>query len=1718
MAISINPIVAKTSSSIYAAAQAANLPNDQVKQLEQFSWAVQKNKSLNLLPIEDARKQYNELDPVVQEQLKFLFPKAGYQQAAPDASDYLIGAGKGALKVVASPLLAFFKAAGVWNRVINTPYLVARQAAQGEGLFNKQTWTDAWDGRRVFNQSSLDEAVKQFGVDNVEVAKGLLAGKKPGEIISSLGGAPNQSMLKAIETAFNEPDKFQEILDTVKFAQVSPGRDFGRITGLKGLSGAIDFTYQIVVDPLTWATGGLSTLAKVPLAGKLVKPNTVGTQMIKTIENFGPNAGVKQIFKDNTSVRELWDNGLGPKIKDLASTNTIAERNVILNDIKVNYPGYANDEAIKRLEDNRIFDSNSAERYFSSAENVGFFIAGKTDGAQYFRNGIATAKNQRKLERGVQLWLTRKLNPSLGSTDEIEKAGANIFDSLVKAGTPKEGEIIGEEVKDLEKYYNFITKKEKARDWISRGMERSPQGAQIKIGKDAIKTANSFRSVARQVLPKDLSDWLTTKFVESNVNEQVAIMRAIDYATMQRLGIDGTVGGKQFMRDTLEKKYGSLIGTGVVEDLPVPIQFDGFVSPTAVKLKNNTPVMDAAGIIHPFQETGAISALDYRELAQVAYENKRKNLISATVGGATSSSLSTKFVDAWSLFTLFPRLGIRSAIDEGFLYYLTAPGIELMQFIKGKGHKLGRVASAYSGSKAAEGLRYKVGEKLGYKSPSDALDIEKRLKAQQDFAKKSGTTVDQLSESDKKKAQAEKALEMFGGKKYTANTEEGQDMIDLLSLNSQYLTGATRSISAAAATRSTIEQRVAQEIVTPNQFDLALKDFGLEQNIKGTIVKKEELERYQGLNGKAPALIHFENFIKRFYNNRRSVETIAPKSLVRPPTATFDPVPVFFKNDGLQTGYDLVRARNELLEQVGLKYRDDVVDSFDKNVIPTLSADITHSVVDPVALDNFLDMSAYNYGLLQRGISKSEAARVAVERILLDMRHTFHGAPDAFNRGLLDKVKTNYNEIIAAEKELQKELPKSKIYHKWNEAVKALSFDDFYDLTKEFTPRGQMYTTLAIEGLTNDAESIYTKLGNNAHEIMDAQVTGIFRQSAVTLKYLQLRKTYRETEKQLITKLTNQEINRIKEEGRNVGPKLLESIQENAELTAKKYITEMSAQQAADTILKYVDNPNIRTNFAISVRNTGRFYRATEDFWRRIYRLKEVTPRAIYRARLTHLGLEASGLVHTDQNGDPYVMMPMDNLIFTTVDRVVRAITPGEQSFKQPMFNDFTLKLKLANPSFAPDAGLPALSGPVGALSVLTMKSILGQVGGTYGKLAGEELDNFALGNIGDNMTFVKAFIPSSLQKLYAVIPQNEKNRQEATAAMQAIAYNAAFSTDAEMQKFLDPNASEETKYTYLKNIRLAAHNIVAARSILGLISPIAPSAQESVNIPNYLKDVGITGFRPEFYDILNAVIDTYGGVVQDPYELAVATYVGKNPGKLIYTVSREEKQTQVVIRKTKELKSWAIGNQENIKKYGEAAYIFAPNTGNFNASVYSWMEASDLLQSKSLEKYYKDVLVSEDKQRYYEIGRVEQEELANTASPFERKAIIDSATRARTLLKASNPLLEPALVGGGNEVASEISRLSSIEEILKDTNFKIDAGTRQRLALLTSRVRDFVSIATDPSVRQSTNFSDIKRDKKQEILVLIDELSSGDAIVREAARSTFKAILDYYSRNISKV
>jgi hypothetical protein len=91
---------------------------------------------------------------------------------------------------------------------------------------------------------------------------------------------------------------------------------------------------------------------------------------------------------------------------------------------------------------------------------------------------------------------------------------------------------------------------------------------------------------------------------------------------------------------------------------------------------------------------------------------------------------------------------------------------------------------------------------------------------------------------------------------------------------------------------------------------------------------------------------------------------------------------------------------------------------------------------------------------------------------------------------------------------------------------------------------------------------------------------------------------------------------------------------------AKQKLAQIVEDRARLQILDYVDNPMVRSQLAFGVRNFARFYRATEDFYRRMYRVVRYNPEAIVKAGLTYEGITHSGWIQQDDQGESYFVYP----------------------------------------------------------------------------------------------------------------------------------------------------------------------------------------------------------------------------------------------------------------------------------------------------------------------------------------------------------------------------------------------------------------------------------------------------------------------------------------------
>ena len=1716
----LKPIVAEASPTLYQAATRANLSPREQTQVEQMSWAVKKNKELTQMSSNDARKEFELLDPNAQEGLKSFFGDADYMQQPPDFGDRALGALKFTGKLLASPLIGLFKVAGAYNRVINQPYKVARQVAQGESIFDWKVWDDAWDGRDLYDNQAIAEAENTFGKAKIYVAKGLLEGKKPGEILEAYGDLTPE-ITAAVEEAFNNPDAFKQVMDAAKYAQFSPGRDIARIFdrkppkngGLvgdyidgttKNVSGVIDFIYQLAIDPLTWITGGTS------------KAVTRGTQLAELVTKAGDDvaAGVAQVFKDK-GVIKLWDEQFGPEIERLASTKTEAERAIVRREIGRRFPGYNNDEALDFFAKKKMFNAEKAEDIFSEASNVHLLLSGRLDGMTYRRNGVVTARADRRLTRGLESFLEATFDKAFVSADnffnvkrgaeELQVKGSDAWDILSTAGR-KSDEAVNPQIvefakqeKDIKGLKNNINAFGK---WAGKMAARNPAGQAVLTGDDAIKTIDTVRNYARLVLDRDMADFVAQKFLASTEDEQIVVMRNLYAAIMQRAGITD----EAIMKEYLKKTHNGRAGFTTTVRTEVDDQFAGLLSKDTVKYENDTALLEGSGAIQPSQIARGVGPLPLEEIALKANEIKSKQSLIKAAQGATKSKFAKDFTDFWSVFTLFPRLGIRSAIDEGFMYALTAPGRDILNFAKGQGRKTGRASAAYTGSSAAEGPIGSTLRKLFGKGPSsEYLGIDERNKIIEQLAEQAGVSPAEVQHLVINQTIADR-VKIFLPEKL--GPEAMQHWNEAMIFNPDILNTMASSVAARSSLGSSFDEVIRNNQINLSELSNALNAVGrkmarkkyegknlsekeIDELVKneglksGTKYEEYAVEKLRDANPEYVSLAHYDNWYIRFATPRQHGRglKVADDFRVAPAIA-------FFNHGALKTPENFSKAMDDMYTYLGMKKVDDVWQ-------------VTEQNIDAVKkFNSFFGDSVF---MRQEGKSDFDIARVHLERMLMDMRDNFHGGPKSYNQGLYDAIKSNYNALLAKEKAQQAEgMRKWKIGSKWQKAAQMIDFKQFDELTKGYQPSGLIQTRIEFPDLTT-FDSAFKRLGNTMMESMDKQVNGLLRQPAVMTTYLRLRKEYSGIQaayaRELKAKMIAENPTKWK------GDKAMARLNNRVEEQAAKHFTEIALNDAADTVLKFADNPSIRSNFAVEVRTVGRFYRATEDFWRRLYRLKDVSPTVLYRMRLAHLGLSSSGMFHEDQNGEPYIMMPMDNIIFKATDTSIKALT-GESQYKQPMFNDFTFKLSNVNPSFSPDSGLPLLSGPIAALSVIGMKNLVSQVPIPGAEKAAQDFDNYALGNLGDNVDVARALVPGSLLKLWNILPLNEKSRQEVTAAQQAVAYNAAHGLS------LQPTASDQEKYEYLNAIRTSAHNVIALRSILGLISPVTASLQESKDVPDYLLDVGITGLRNEFWDIYEAVNKKYGSDVQDPYELSLSIFTGQYPGKIVYTVARDEKQTKVLISKTTQMRNWAIENKKLIGAYGEAAYIFGPHTGDFNAGIYNWLQAADLLKDKDLETYFRDVQVAEDKQAYYDIASWEKDSLASQTYISERKKIIETATAARKGLLASNPLLLGAITGGGNEIATEESMLSSLKQLVSDPTTNIEDGVRLKMKTAVQAMEDFMSFAKSDQVRSLYNASSLKRDYRARVENIINQLASEDPAVKEAARAIFNSILKYYSRD----
>ena len=1785
--ITRDPTVAEFNSNVFKAAVRSGLDPAAATQIQQLSWTQKKAKQLLRMSPEKAREEFLKLDPTVKSNINYLYPDS--EVFAPEMNPNLLGRiAKGVADVVTTGAKAFFspiiqglEAAETYSKALGTPYATARQLQQGAD-FSKKLLSDMFDGKNSWNWEIVGQYEQKYGKAVTTLARAYAEGRNTGEAID-LYGKVDAEILEAIAFTRDNPDTFQQIKDSVKQdAQISPGRDLTNkamasaadgdywagvfiraLDGRAGLglafdtntpegkaraekvlgkpwaqiereqksriSGKVDAVYRVLTDPLSYigigapikaatrGVGGIEVGAKEAFqrfGGLKSKGQKLADQFLFVSERKGMKEGYAWLFNDVPEVKRLWDDQLGPDIKRFAEAKTDTEKAMVLRGMKNDYPEWYDTSIIRKFAKEEVFDATSAQRFFTEVDDTFAILNGNVDGISFTRNTIPYARRSRLLTSAVSKtaydFFNRKTKPADVTAAEIQRLDA--LDILTKVGQ-KEGELVNPEIQDIFKINDSIKGARAKAFELGRAATRTP--GPILWGVDADKTANSIRSTLSLILPKDTAEALTITLLDSPQDVQLTVIRNAQYAFMMKLGVP-----KEDALNILNRTYNET-SLGLLNRTPVSPEIAANMNKAAIQYENDIPYLVSKGAIFPSQLQGGIAPLPFDDLYQLSTKgtlqrigdkNEKARSLLLMFNGLTRNSLVAKYNDFWAGYTLFPRLGPRTNVDEMFMASVVHPQQMLLGWAKAKAQPALPAQTALTASDAAVGM-YKgsffwFANKLGLKFKGKPIDPRKvyspedRAQMVRDMQKamedKVGHPVP-LSEIS-----AMQIRDMFVARiedlYKTKNLESWENLKKVARHSNVFGSSLVASMGARHTLSSRIPRDYLDEQISADNINLALEQMGLKK------LKEYRSLQVSDLKEKEITTIMYDNFPIVFGYNEQPI--VAGRY--------FTPVSVFFKNNALKSNADYNSAKTELLDQVGVKY---------------YAANKYVELENQKMVSSFISQYGQAVYLRQQGLSDAEIAETLVDTMLGEMKIAFHGSETGFNQKLLDLVTKKHDEIIRVQPKVGGVQAGA-----WSRAVTNLGFDEFQEATRGYRPiSGEINTRLVslgedvdlknLESITELPRWLEVLTPGQLMQLMDRQVTGFTRQPLLLAAMDAGFRKIKPFEKMMF--------DRHKAAIKEAHPQWSDArVAEIAKDLSEKQSVEIVTNQAVNTILEYVDNPNVRSNFALSIRHLGRFYRATEDFHRRVYRAyTKQTLRSFYRLRVLSMGLQNMGSIYTDESGDDYIIFPTDMVINSLIQPVVRQLS-GDDTFKVPNSTNFAIKFRLINPSFAPDAGQPAFAGPIAGLMIQGLKAYLRELPLTpfrdfwspYAERAANALDRFAMGHIGQNTELVDA-IRSALPMMGATALDLARpaeagedetsllltNRNKANLVIQAMAYLQAEGNG------LPLNATVEEKDRYMTALKIAANNISYMQSFLGyFVSPGFPTLKETGAIPDYLKEVGIASPVADFWDIYEGIKrNDPDADTSDIWDMATAAFVGKNPGKIIYTIPRSNKQMRVFLNKTENLKNWAQNNENFIDTYGETAFIFAPTIGDYNSDIYAWMEASGYVKRIDMKSYLDAIQIAEDKQTYFAIRDEEKKQLAAAVDYSERSQIINRAENSRRLLLQSNPKLYTVL-NSGEDRGILTDRLKSLNDAITSPKTPIPSQIRAIMQTATKEVARMIELDANQVARNSRNFTDQKRVLKREIEAVLEDLSGISPEVKEASRLIFVPLLNEYSRDIT--
>ena len=548
---------------------------------------------------------------------------------------------------------------------------------------------------------------------------------------------------------------------------------------------------------------------------------------------------------------------------------------------------------------------------------------------------------------------------------------------------------------------------------------------------------------------------------------------------------------------------------------------------------------------------------------------------------------------------------------------------------------------------------------------------------------------------------------------------------------------------------------------------------------------------------------------------------------------------------------------------------------------------------------------------------------------------------------------------------------------------------------------------------------------------------------------------------------------------------------------AKRQFAEIIEDRAVLQILQYVDNPLVRTQLAFGARNFSRFYRATEDFYRRAYRMVRYNPASIRKAALTYEGISHNGWIQEDDQGEKYFVYPGLEPVYRAVQTAMAGLGISPE-FKTPMPIQFGSQVKMLTPSLNQDSLIPTFNGPLAGVSVKVLTNLV-DVFGAPG--AADTITQYTMGKYAVDRSFVSSFLPAHINRLYETMSTDERDSQYASAWRKAVTYLEAAgyglkTTEDELGNVIPPSIQEQEEYR--QRVKNTVLGILGTRFVLGFILPASPSVQLKADMAGWIKDNGNANFKQAW----NNLLDKYPG----DYDAAMAKWVELFPNQIPFTIPESEKKTVAIIKYAEESGLWAEKNADLLKQYPQGAAFLIPHKSGFSWDAYKTMKDMGLKYNKRVDDFLKEVQTAADLQQYYSKKNEYEVKLEESITDVERSIARQEFQDWATTFKAGRPLVQEELAEGGKKAVERIKAINDLRSMLNDPKVTARGPLQKQLKEMLDL---YDSYKTDKdlfsNIRGGSKISSFLKD---ETIIKMRELSRANENTMSAYNTLFASLL----------